>query len=235
MERWLPVVGYEGYYEVSNLGRVRSVTREITQIGKAYNYYKRTFQGRVLKLIERTDGYLSVSLSLRGESSRRCVHQLVCEAFIGARPSHMSHTRHLDGNRKNNNLSNLTWGTPSENVADAIDHGTNYQKNKTHCPRGHEYNLQNTSFRPGRVEGQLSRSCRRCSQERTAESQAWRLENDPNYHPRGTGWCRNGHRITPENTRFVKGRDGSAYGRCRRCMNDQKLKSARAKRGVLEV
>jgi hypothetical protein len=103
-ERWLPVPGYEGRYEVSDLGNVRSLPRQRTR-------------GGVLSQIERY-GYLSVCLSGRMFS----VHRLVLLAHVGPCPKGME-TAHCNGNRKDNRLSNLRWATKSENTADRAAHG----------------------------------------------------------------------------------------------------------------
>lgn len=69
-------------------------------------------------------GYLVVYLRRDGTSKLRKVAQLVLEAFVGERPSSKHHGYHNDGNKVNNTLSNLRWGTPSENASDKIAHGT---------------------------------------------------------------------------------------------------------------
>lgn len=69
--------------------------------------------------------YLTVGLSIGGTTKTRLVHQLVLEAFIGPRPDGME-GRHLDGDRFNNRLDNLAWGTPKQNTADSIAHGTHH-------------------------------------------------------------------------------------------------------------
>jgi NUMOD4 motif-containing protein/HNH endonuclease len=102
MERWLPVVGYEGRYEVSDEGRVRSHARG---------------RPRLLALFPDSDGYLRVNLYRDAKLKQRGVHQLVLEAFVGPCPSGME-SLHGDGVRDNNVESNLRWGTPAQNSAD---------------------------------------------------------------------------------------------------------------------
>ncbi len=119
-ESWLPVVGYEGFYEVSNHGRVRSVTREVP-----YGRYGRTvYKGRNIKLTRLANGYLSVKLSLRGCTRTTYVHELVLRAFVGPRPDTVNRgeIRHLDGIKTNNALSNLKYGDIFENAADRKRH-----------------------------------------------------------------------------------------------------------------
>lgn len=105
-EQWKPVVGYEGLYSVSNMGRVRS-----------------EHSGRCLAQYPAWTGYLQVSLSRNGKGRLRRVHRLVLEAFIGPCPTRHE-TAHLDGNRTNNVLSNLVWATKQTNWAHKRMHGT---------------------------------------------------------------------------------------------------------------
>jgi len=116
-EIWKPVVGWEGLYEVSNQGRVRSLDRTAT-----YNDgITRSFKGRVLSP-GCVQGYLQAHLGLGDRKEQRKVHQLVLEAFVGPCPDGCE-TRHLDGERSNNRLTNLCWGTKIENMADKRAHG----------------------------------------------------------------------------------------------------------------
>jgi hypothetical protein len=119
-ERWFPVVGYEGFYEVSNCGRVRSITREVP-----YGRFGRTiYKGRMLKLTRIKNGYLTVKLALRGHTRTTYVHDMVLRAFVGPRPFTLAkgEIRHLDGVKTNNALSNLKYGDILENAADRVRH-----------------------------------------------------------------------------------------------------------------
>ena len=118
-ENWLPVVGYESSYEVSDLGRVRSLTRLVN--GKYGNLRKH--KGQVLALSFRGQDYPGISLSRSKEKKYRLVHQLLTTAFLGPRPQGQV-VRHIDGNPKNCKLSNLAYGTYAENEADKEIHGT---------------------------------------------------------------------------------------------------------------
>ena len=100
-ERWKSVQGYEGLYEVSDLGRVRSLKRATTR-------------GIVLKLKESKRGYVVVCLCKGNKRSTISVHRLVASAFI-PNPYGKREVNHIDGNRSNNNASNLEWVTRSEN------------------------------------------------------------------------------------------------------------------------
>lgn len=100
-----------------------------------------TRSGQLLKLKGRMHkGYLTVFAKRDGRQHKVPVHQLVLAAFEGERPSSGHEGRHLDGNPLNNAPSNLAWGTRTENVADAIKHGTHVclrrAQIKQHTPMG---------------------------------------------------------------------------------------------------
>lgn len=113
-ERWLPVAGSD-FYEVSDLGRVRSVDRVVVD----RNGVRYSRSGRVLRPGRAKNGYLTVALS--GRSS--AVHALVLTAFVGSRPDGCDGS-HLNGNRADNVLGNLIWEPRQANMRRAMDHGT---------------------------------------------------------------------------------------------------------------
>lgn len=140
-ERWLPVPGYEGFYEVSDRGGVRSVDRAITRKGrKASDRVRRA--GGVLNCPQDQDGYPRASLSRDNRRCRFYVHVLVLEAFVGPRPEGME-CLHGDGDPSNNRLCNLHWDTPSENQLDRVRHGRHFATSRLRCPRGHRLMLPN--------------------------------------------------------------------------------------------
>lgn len=100
---------------------------KITDKGVLYSIAKRSNRGRpkkpVLKALGKSWGYYVVHLQINGRYYKRYVHRLVLETFVGKCPKGFQ-CRHLDGNRLNNNLSNLKWGTRSENQKDRVKHGT---------------------------------------------------------------------------------------------------------------
>jgi hypothetical protein len=104
------VVGYEGIYEVSDCGRLRSYKRSTVYILEPYSSRQ---------------GYLFVSLSNSDKQRKRwAVHRLVLLAFVGEPPIGQGHGAHRDGDRKNNRIGNLSWLSAKENMADRYIHGT---------------------------------------------------------------------------------------------------------------
>jgi hypothetical protein len=116
-ERWRSVVGWEGFYEVSDHGRVRSIQRTI----EMRDGVRQVRRGRLLDPKCTAHSYAKVRLSRPGERVERYVHRLVAAAFIG--PSNGLYVLHCDGNPRNNALSNLRYGTQKDNMADALAHG----------------------------------------------------------------------------------------------------------------
>lgn len=162
-ERWLPVVGYEGLYSVSSWGRVRSEARTIQRSdGRTLPIQESLLKPRPTGRM----GHLGVDLYRPGEKRKQVrVHQLVCEAFHGAKPFPDAVVRHYpDRDVTNNYAENLSWSTQKENLADRREHGTMWQLNRTHCPDGHEYTEENTYHRK---DG--GRDCRKCTIRRATE------------------------------------------------------------------
>ncbi len=158
-ERWLPVVGFEGFYEVSNLGRVRSIDRII----QYSNGHVRSARGRDLHAYKMGEkDHLFVTL--RGR--KKAVHRLVLSAFVGPCPDGME-CCHDDGDPTNNAVSNLYWGTRSQNMRDRFRHGwvgagplARIARNGTNrCPNGHEMVPDNC--RKVAKEGHFPR-CKQC-------------------------------------------------------------------------
>lgn len=115
-ETWKDIKGYEGMYQVSELGNVRSVDRSYKDVnGKLYN-----LKGRVLKL-SISNGYLSLNLNNKGKK-RFCVHRLVAETFLD-NPENKPEVNHINGNKLDNRLANLEWCTKSENTLHAYSIG----------------------------------------------------------------------------------------------------------------
>lgn len=151
-ERWLPVVGFESHYEVSNAGQVRSKDR-VGQDG-------RKLKGRLRSPGSTAMGHRQLGLSVNGKLHYRYVHRLVLEAFVGPCPDGME-CCHSNGNPADNRVENLRWDTPSANTIDAFRHGTRVpvRVKGTHCKRGHEFTGRNV-LQPS---GGSRRGCRACA------------------------------------------------------------------------
>lgn len=156
-EEWREIPGWEGAYEVSSHGRVRSMPRTTTRSDGV----DVTLRGRIRRLCTDSGGYLYVSLSRPGFRTRVRIHPLVADLFLGIDRDEV--VRHLDGNPKNNRVENLARGTHGDNVVDSVRHGTHRNTRKTQCPRGHLLVAPNLYWpRPG------SRTCKSCNLARSA-------------------------------------------------------------------
>jgi hypothetical protein len=156
---WRPVIGYAGFYEVSDQGHVRSLDR-VTASGPR--------RGKLLKpqILNNSAKHLQVSLSRYGNARHRLIHQLVLEAFVGPRPPGLE-CRHLNDDSTDNRLSNLVWGTRSENLHDMVRNGKHTMAAKTHCVNGHEYTPSNTLR-----NNKGARVCRNCVRQHARDQRA---------------------------------------------------------------
>ena len=123
-EEWREIPGWEGLYSVSTYGRVKSHQRLIQEKRKdGWKPKEYIIDEKILKPSKQKSGHLRVSLSRDRQIKFRLIHQLVLETFIGYKPRGKE-CCHKDGNPSNNHLSNLYYGTRSQNIADAKRHGT---------------------------------------------------------------------------------------------------------------
>lgn len=120
-EYWRPVVGYEGLYEVSNLGRIKS----FDTYRKGPNGSIRIYKGRILKPFINGRGYLQVTLSKNGTHKKFQVHRLVALHFL-PNPSNLPEVNHKDENKLNNSVDNLEWCDRLYNVR----YGTGIERQK---------------------------------------------------------------------------------------------------------
>ena len=116
-EIWKPVKNYEGLYEVSNNGKVKALYKRVDGI-KCHREWKE----HLLRLGVDPNGYYRCALSHNNQSSTKKVHRLVAEAFI-PNPNNYPCVNHIDGNKQNNNVSNLEWCTHLQNMKHATENG----------------------------------------------------------------------------------------------------------------
>jgi len=108
-EKWADVAGFEGVYQISDLGNIRSLPRIID-----YGTHKQTHKGRILKPQPNSKGYLRIVLTWDGKREVKFIHRLVAEAFV-PNPENKPQVNHKDGNKLNNHAANLEWVNNSEN------------------------------------------------------------------------------------------------------------------------
>jgi len=137
-ENWKDIAGYEGHYQISDCGRVKSLKF-----------------GAELILAQAKTNYLSVSLWLDGKLKVVKVHRLVAEAFI-PNMDNKPQVNHLDGNKFNNKVENLEWATRSENANHALalglmPKGLNHKNAKVDHDRVHAFHLSNPELSQAKI------------------------------------------------------------------------------------
>lgn len=156
VEAWRDIPGYEGIYRVSSEGRIHSLARSV-----------RMPQGTLKQLPQQAirthptrSGHINVVLCKSGTKRNHMVHRLLAEIFLADSWFPGAQVCHNDGNPANNGLSNLRWGTASDNSRDTVLHGAHWQTRKTHCPRNHAYDKVKV-----RTNGRRGRVCTICARE----------------------------------------------------------------------
>lgn len=206
-EKWLPIPSYEHSYEVSDQGRVRSMTRVV--VGKSGRW--RTVPETILKPFHfqpnaNSAGYEYVTLWSDGTPRKFRLHRLVLLAFVGPCPPEME-ALHADDVGTNNALSNLRWGTKAENSADRVRNGRDPNARKNSCVHGHKFTPDNTYYR---LDGR-GRICKRCMYLRN-RARYERMNPDRGVSNAKKTHCVNGHLFDEDNTYIT------ARGRqCKRC------------------
>lgn len=149
METWRPVLGYEGRYEVSDQGRVKSLAH-IRVVRNGSGYVRKNYPAKLLSCFPNqgqrgrcglVKPYLMVCLWKNGKSNQIFVHRLVAMAFIGVPRAKQPEVNHKDGNKLNNAVHNLEWCSRSENMRHAFVSGLNLPRDM----RGERANFRKLS------------------------------------------------------------------------------------------
>lgn len=143
LDNFKPIPGYERYYLATPEGLIWSVRSK-----------------RFLSNGTHTEaGYIQVALTVNNVSKLKYVHRLMALAFFGDPPPGKNFVLHGDGNPSNNRVENLRWGNQSENMSDAVKHGTQRNQNtgKLECDKGHLFSPENT------IKKAKGRACRECT------------------------------------------------------------------------
>ena len=175
-EEWKPVVGYEGYYEVSSLGRVRSVERLVVR----KTGQRVVFPGVVLSTFLSPNGRIQVSLWKGNRMKNPQVHRLVAMAFL-PNPDNLPEVNHKDENPQNNRVENLEWCTKKYNM----NYGTRVERmvQKLWVPvvgidkDGNEYrfaSMLEAAEKTGARKQEISNICRGCGRAKRSGGYRWR-------------------------------------------------------------
>jgi hypothetical protein len=122
MEIWKDIEGYEGLYQVSNLGRIKSLERKVKN---QFNEY--IIKEKIKKLSDNGHGYLHLTLYKNGKFKQFYIHRIVAEAFLSNSKNYLE-INHKDGNKQNNCIDNLEWCTSSQNKKHAFKIGLKISK-----------------------------------------------------------------------------------------------------------
>ena len=131
-EIWLPISGYNGYYEVSNKGRVRSVTRKIERINPRNKYLKTeyTYKGKLIPFWITPKGYCRCTLNINDKKNNHLVHRLVANEFVNNEDV-KKQVNHINCVKTDNIIENLEWVTNYENYIHGVLNGKQDTQHKT--------------------------------------------------------------------------------------------------------
>lgn len=152
---WKNIEGYEGWYQVSDKGEVRSLDRTVIyKDGR-----RRVFKGVVLRPVN-SRGYWKVNLQKNKKMNTKDIHALVAAAFI-PKPSYAQCVNHKDGNKRNNNVSNLEWVTYARNNQHARETGLNKSRGEVLV----KYNIEHTQIKVAMYQNDELIAIKDCSRE----------------------------------------------------------------------
>lgn len=174
MEIWKDIKGFEGLYQVSNKGKIKSLDRYVGYKGLG----SRLVKGSRKKETETKTGYLKTTLFKDGKGTTKEIQRIVAETFID-NPYHKEQVNHIDGNKHNNRVDNLEWCSPRENTVHAKE------VLKKGIKKVHQYDMQGHFIRSFQSikEASESTGVPRCSisnvvcgRRKKAGNYQWRLE-----------------------------------------------------------
>lgn len=166
LEIWRPVPGYEKKYEISSLGRVKTLERT-----RLISGVHRRYKEKIMKPAPNGNGRLGVGLYQDGKRKTFDIHVLVATAFLPNPYDSNLWVLHKNGDHLDNRVENLYWGTASENSYDAVMHGTHHKARRVKCSRGHLLEVPNLV--PSHLKKGM-RDCLSCSRTQSRYTQAKR-------------------------------------------------------------
>lgn len=137
-EVWKDIEGYEELYQISNLGRTKSLGRTIERTGPKGNKFYRTYPEKILICHKDLKGYYRTNLALNGRNTTVKIHRLVAQAFI-PNPENKPQVNHINGNKKDNRVENLEWTTNNENMKHAYNTGLFDDRDMKHRKKVGQY------------------------------------------------------------------------------------------------
>lgn len=129
-EIWRPIRGFEGRYEVSDIGRVRSLDKTVEHRSGLSGTCTQFYPSKIINQLKH-NGYMQVVLAMNGKTSSARVHRLVANAFI-PNPNQLPQVNHIDGDKTNNDANNLEWVTAKQNVDHSVLNGLRPTKHRGH-------------------------------------------------------------------------------------------------------
>lgn len=162
---WKDIPGYKGYYQVSDLGEIRSVDRYVeTSNGR------RCYRGKTLSPVLNKRGYMKVNLKVSGHNETKDIHRLILAAFVGPAP-HGKEVCHNDGDKRNNHLANLRYDTHSNNMLDCRKHGRVDHRPVRRSDGKYFPSITIAALQTGTMKQNIYRVCR--GQRKTAGGFSW--------------------------------------------------------------
>lgn len=167
-EEWRDIAGFEGYYQISNLGRVKSLKR-----GRCSKEKLRVFA-------KAPNGYFRMVLSVGNVRKTISAHRAVAEAFI-PNPMGFETVNHIDFDKSNNSVGNLEWVSVQDNIGHACQHGKHYRKQVVQCDlQGNPIKVWESAYKVEQKLGYFSTLISRCcrGKQKTHKGFIWKFYED---------------------------------------------------------